>query len=163
MYGQFINILRDKKDKLSYQYDPYNIIQLPIKAGHNNIYDCFDDFCSIEKITSDSYRQVKFYSFPRIFVIQLKRDIFGKKNIQNIKFPHRLDMGKYYIGIVDKKFELISICNHYGNNSFGHYTAYTKNFNGNWYEFNDNNVYSANPDNVISNNAYILFYRLIEE
>ena len=161
-YGQFINIFRDKDDKLSYQYDPYNIIQIPIKTNHDTIYDCFDDFCSIEKLNTNTYRQVKFYSFPKIFIIQLKRDIFGEKNNKLIKFPITLDMDKYFIGTLEKKFELVSICNHFGNTSWGHYTSYAKNHNGNWYEFNDNNVYSASPTTIITNNAYILFYKLIE-
>lgn len=160
-YGQYINIMRDSKNKLSYQYDPYNIIQLSVNNRNNNIYDCFNEFCSIEKLNSSSYRQVKFYSFPKILVLQFKRNIFSVKNNKLITFPHLLDMNKYYIGTQDKKFELVGVCNHYGDNSFGHYTAYTKNYNENWYEFNDNNVYSASPDKIVSRNAYILFYREI--
>ena len=160
-YGQFLNIFRDNKDKISYQYDPYNIIQLPINKNHGDIYDCLDDFCSIEKLNENTFRQVKFYSFPKIFIIQFKRDIFGSKNNTLIKFPLELDMKKYYVGENEKKFELVSVCNHIGNNNWGgHYTAFTKNLNGNWYEFNDTNVYSSSPEKVITNNAYILFYKL---
>ena len=84
--------MRDSKNKLSYQYDPYNIIQLSVNNRNNNIYDCFNEFCSIEKLNSSSYRQVKFYSFPKILVLQFKRNIFSVKNNKLITFPHLLDM-----------------------------------------------------------------------
>ena len=162
-YGQYINILRNNKDEISYQYDPYNIIALPINNNNNNIYDCLDDFCAIEKLNDSNFRLVKFYSFPKILIIQFKRNVLFNKNKKLIKFPHNLDMSKYYIGRLSQKFELVSVCNHFGTNKFGHYTTYAKNYNNNWYEFDDNNVYSASPNNVITKNAYILFYKLLEQ
>ena len=168
-YGQYINIVRKKdKEEISYQYDPYNIIQLPINPNNNTIDDCLKDFCSIEKLNDTTFRQVKFYSFPKILIIQFKRDIHGHKNNKLITFPLELDMSKYSVisnskgnvNAEEQKFELISICNHFGDNRWGHYTTYSKNFNGNWYEFNDSNVYSASPKSIVTNCAYILFYKL---
>lgn len=159
-YGQYINIL-DNNGKVSYQYDPYNIIQLPIYPRHTTIYDCFTDFCKIEKLNEHTFRKVQFYSFPKILVIQFKRDVMGYKNNQIIRFPLELDLSEVYIGTAPKKFELKSVCNHMGSGSFGHYTAYTKNLNGNWYEYNDQSVFSVSPDNIVSNNAYILFYSMV--
>jgi ubiquitin C-terminal hydrolase len=41
----------------------------------------------------------------------------------------------------------------------GHYTAYIKNSNNNWYEFNDTVVNRINEENVITSMSYCFFYR----
>ncbi len=42
----------------------------------------------------------------------------------------------------------------------GHYTAFAKNFlDTQWYEFNDTKVSPINEKNIVSANAYLLFYR----
>jgi len=49
--------------------------------------------------------------------------------------------------------------------SFGHYTAYAKNFlDHKWYYFDDSSVREeTNLDNLISSAAYVLFYRRRED
>ena len=43
---------------------------------------------------------------------------------------------------------------------FGHYTAFAKNpGNGLWYEFDDSTVSWVDPDSIITEAAYNLFYR----
>ena len=41
----------------------------------------------------------------------------------------------------------------------GHYFAYVKNANGNWYEFNDTNVSEIREARLKTPKAYCLFYR----
>ena len=45
----------------------------------------------------------------------------------------------------------------------GHYTAFAKNIDGNWYDFNDSSVSSESPSNLISGASYLLFYRRRED
>jgi ubiquitin C-terminal hydrolase len=40
----------------------------------------------------------------------------------------------------------------------GHYTAYAKN-DGSWYSFNDSSVSKVSSNEVVSRDAYMLFYR----
>ena len=47
------------------------------------------------------------------------------------------------------KYELFGICNHSGNCLGGHYTAYVKNANKNWYCFNDTQVNVMNEKDVV--------------
>ncbi|RVE52231.1 hypothetical protein evm_003150 [Chilo suppressalis] len=43
----------------------------------------------------------------------------------------------------------------------GHYTAYCKHpYTGDWHEYNDSRVTPINPRNVVSSEAYVLFYEL---
>ena len=41
----------------------------------------------------------------------------------------------------------------------GHYTAFVKNANNNWYHYNDTNVSKINKANIQSTAAYCFFYR----
>jgi len=58
------------------------------------------------------------------------------------------------------EYELYGVVNHFGNMGFGHYTAYAKNhLSGQWYQYDDSHVSSEQPQAVITNAAYVLFYR----
>ena len=79
-----------------------------------------------------------------------------------VDFPlENLDLSKYVIGYKKNSYiyELYGVCNHSGGVLGGHYTAYIKNANGKWYEFNDTNVNEIKEENVISPQTYCLFYR----
>jgi len=105
----------------------------------------------------------KFWDLPKVLVIVLQRfsGTFNKNNIL-VDFPiTNLDMSKYVIGYNNHKFtyDLIGICNHSGGIHGGHYTSYSKT-NNQWYLYNDSNVSLVkNMNNLISNNAYCLFYK----
>jgi ubiquitin C-terminal hydrolase len=45
--------------------------------------------------------------------------------------------------------------------SGGHYTAYAKN-NDSWYNFNDSSVHKVGSNEVVSRDAYMLFYRRVD-
>ena len=106
-----------------------------------------------------------FWKFPNVLIISFKRfNNFGVKINNVIDFPiDSLDLSKYCIGYDKHKshFNLFGICNHIGSSNGGHYFSYCKNPNGKWYEFNDNNVREIGEDKLVTNNAYCLFYRKI--
>ena len=56
-------------------------------------------------------------------------------------------------------YDLYGICNHSGGTEGGHYTAFVKNANENWYLFNDTSVSRVNTDSIKTKNAYCFFYR----
>jgi ubiquitin C-terminal hydrolase len=71
------------------------------------------------------------------------------------------DFSKYVKGYQQQsyKYDLYGVCNHSGGVQGGHYTAYIKNANGKWYEFNDTFVNEIKEENVISPRSYCFFYR----
>jgi ubiquitin C-terminal hydrolase len=81
-----------------------------------------------------------------------------------VDFPvQNLDVSSY---IQDKSiqgpiyYDLYAVSNHYGSLNGGHYTAFCYNaLAGKWYDFNDSAVSSASLDEIVSNGAYLLFYR----
>ena len=88
-----------------------------------------------------------------------------KKVTSKIDFPFILNLKKYKL--INKKGEdsnymLYSVINHIGSFDSGHYYTYSRNIksklDSNWYKFNDERVSLMNETDVISSNAYILFY-----
>ncbi|GIY20043.1 ubiquitin carboxyl-terminal hydrolase 31 [Caerostris extrusa] len=60
----------------------------------------------------------------------------------------------------DNVYELYAVCNHYGSMLSGHYTAYCRNpVNGHWYHYDDTKVQEVQASEVLSADAYILFYQ----
>ena len=177
-YGTHVSIVKDTNYKtLNNTPEPYFLINLPIPEDNNNpnLYDCFDLFTKVELLSGnekydnngekiDAFREIKFWSFPKVLVIDLKRfKSNGRKNNKLITFPlEDLTLVKYCIGYNKESYiyDLFGICNHSGGTMGGHYTAYVKNANDNWYHYNDTSVKKVdNIDNLISNKAYCLFYR----
>ena len=115
-------------------------------------------------------KKMSLFYLPRLLIICFDR--FSKiglfngysKNIALIDFPiENLDMGKYICeNGLDKdfsKYDLFAISKHYGGTGGGHYTAVCKNYDGNWYCYNDSKVYPTSPADVVDSSAYILLYR----
>lgn len=65
-----------------------------------------------------------------------------------------------YTRFEDNVYELYAVCNHHGSMQGGHYTAYCRNpVNGHWYNYDDTKVQEIPVSEVISTDAYILFYQ----
>ncbi|KAJ3131481.1 CSN-associated deubiquitinating enzyme Ubp12 [Physocladia obscura] len=57
-------------------------------------------------------------------------------------------------------YDLYGVSNHYGNMGGGHYTAAVKSLeNENWYEMDDARITKLDEKDVMSNAAYLLFYK----
>ena len=163
-----------------------NYIEIPEKEEQNTEQDsgiitlkkCLKLFSSEEKLKEGdewfcpqckkhvlAHKKMELYYTPKILIICFKRFIkhytYWEKNDEDILFPiNNLDLNEFIIG-PDKDnsvYDLFAISQHYGGTGFGHYTAVCKNF-GNWYSYNDSSVHSTNSSDIVSNAAYVLFYR----
>ena len=82
-----------------------------------------------------------------------------------VDFPlEGLDVRPYVIGLRDEPdpvlYDLYGVVNHFGSLNGGHYTATCKNNDsGRWFYHNDSSVSAAGDHQVISEAAYMLFYR----
>ena len=163
--------------------------KIPLNIGKEiSLYDCLNLFnseeildgdnewyCNICKKHRDVNKKMDIFKTPYYLIIQLKRfkqdDEIGSRSIFNIfnssknstfvDFPiNNFDLSKYILSKTNQgtKYDLIGVVNHYGGSSFGHYTAYCLNGNQ-WIEYNDESVSKISENNVISNAAYVLFYK----
>ena len=175
-YSQYITKTECPEcDYVTYSYDPTLVVHLPIPNKEDvTLYDCLDLFTDGEELDSDNKWTCdkckvscqatvhnKFWDTSKYFIILLKRYNRFSKNNSYIDIPEELDIKKYAInyrkGIF--KYSLFGICHHSGGMGGGHYYASCKT-KDNWYEYNDTNVKKL--DDVDFDNAYCLFYRLIE-
>ena len=177
-YGIHVSVIENKQKVLSVKPEPYFIVDIPINTDKSScsILDCFEKYCSDEmlegdngwvdentKIREDVTKKIKFWSLPKILVLDLKRFTYDGKKIQkpvNLELDN-LDLSKFVSGY-DKsscKYELYGVCNHSGGTLGGHYTATIKVKSGDWYLFNDTNVSKVKFDGLNNTAGYCLFYR----
>ena len=172
-YGQLHSIIIiPELEYQSYKFQEFPILELSINEC-DNIYECFDKYTTIEHEvnynleeqnynTEHASKKMSLWKIPKILIIQLVRFLpTGEKISSHIDFPiNDLDLNKYCLDVRSKNnnYSLYGIVNHYGCTGGGHYTAYCKN-NGSWYDFNDSNV--SPVDDIVTNNAYLLFYKKI--
>ena len=60
---------------------------------------------------------------------------------------------------ISTTYDLYAVTNHFGSLNGGHYTAFGKNPNGKWYNYNDGSVNECSAKNICTNAAFVLFYR----
>ena len=174
-------IVSEKNEILSANPEPFCVLNLPLPNNkkESSLYECFKQFCESEFLSGENayfnektnekeniYKSIVFWSLPKILIIDLKRyDNFMRKINTKIDIPlDNLDLRNYVCGYDSEKYiyDLFAICNHHGNFNGGHYTSCIKNANNNWYLFNDSIVKQIKNDQVITQAAYTLFYRIRE-
>lgn len=159
------------------------IIQSQLKSINSiSLNDCFKDFtkpeklelenswfCSNCKIHKEAIKTLNLWNLPEILIIHLKRfsqSIFNRSKLNTlIEFPiENLDLIDYIDTLSDKKenlkYDLFALSNHYGGLEAGHYTSFVKNFTDDfWYSFDDADVKKIEKNEIITNAAYVLFYK----
>lgn len=171
-YGQYNNILKCINcNYTNNNFDPFCNIMLETK--YDSVIECLDDYMKEEKLDDENMwncdncnkkcnaiKKINIWKLPEILTLTLKRFEYSnksKKIDKLIKISDKIDMSKYLTGYNDKSvYQIYAICNHTGNVNGGHYFSYCKTENK-WYNYNDSSV--SEIDKVVSNNAYILFYR----
>lgn len=162
------------------------IINIPQNVSNYNIYDCLDNYfgketfdennywkCEKCKNEKGNYKQYRMMDCPDTLIIYFNRfermgytDIF-RKITSLIDFPLTLNMNKYKLIDREKKslYQLYGVVNQIGSRDSGHYYSFCKNIKSqtdtNWYVFNDERVTKINEANIVTDRAYILFYKKI--
>merc|ERR1712029_1171812 len=77
------------------------------------------------------------------------------------KHPKRLRLNGHGGEGDETTYELYGVCNHHGQGlQGGHYTAYCRNpTDGHWYFFDDVNTRRISESDIVTKDAYILFYQ----
>lgn len=177
--GIFVSQLSSTTTDEIYRSTPemYFILDLPIP---NNaictLYDCMDHFILPERLEDENawfnektnlkesvLKSFLFWSFPNVLVICLKRFSFDgiSKSNANVQYPLELDLRKYIKGYRASEYvyDLKGVCNHFGNIHNGHYTAFVKSRENNWFYCDDEQVQCVEESShVITQHAYCLFY-----
>ena len=111
-----------------------------------------------KNVKMDVRKSLLFWKLPKILVVAFKRFTNNfHKNQTIVDFPH--DDFVLHTEKSSVSYDLFAVVNHYGVMLGGHYTAFLKNGNGKWYEYNDTIVTQVSPANIVTPRAYCLFYR----
>ena len=168
--------------KIKNVYEPQRIRKsfsyfTEIDGADLDLFNLFQNFSRKEKLTEGNKwfcpkckehqlaeKKMEIYSCPEILIIHLKRFKNISKLGNLVNFPIKgLDMGKYIYNIEEDKdyiYDLFGVANHQGGLSGGHYYAYCyNNIENKWYSFNDSRVDEIDTNNIVTKNAYILFYK----
>ncbi len=121
-------------------------------------------YCPECKSHQKATKKMEIYKAPHILIIHLKRFRNQSKIDSLVDFPiNDLDISEFVISNEENlplKYELFAIANHHGSMGFGHYISYAKNpIDNYWYEFDDSHVSKKSESQLITNSAYVLFYR----
>ena len=100
---------------------------------------------------------------PSLFLILILNRGRGNSFECDVEFPHQLDISRYAKDPSSPKiYELIGVISHLGESSMeGHFIAFCKHFDFNWYFFNDGIVSQVSPNDIYKGTPYILFYQNI--
>jgi ubiquitin C-terminal hydrolase len=187
-YGIHVSLITDIQSQpgspsspLSVRPEPYFVLEVPI-ADHLNkvtqktsLLACFDAYTARETLAGeeqwyndatqryqDVHKQIKFWNFPDVLVVSLKRfDNRNRKINKLVEFPlTNLDLSRFVEGYNKESYvyDLYGVGNHTGGSMGGHYFAYVRNANGKWYIFNDTQVAEIPETKIVSPRAYLLFY-----
>ena len=178
-YGQIINIFRCKCGFETYSFQ--KILDLPLllpeKTGSLKLTDLLDEYFKGENIQfgtkcekcnkkTEHEKEIKISQPPNILILSLQRTNgrTQKKNDSPISFPEELNISKYIDNECGHKnennYSLYGIGNHHGSLNFGHYYAYIKLNDKDWYQYNDSFVSKLSYLDKNSDSAYVLFYKL---
>lgn len=185
-----ISISNETKIEMCKNIDIETIQKIQTKinllASYNieyNISECFDEIICDKTINDvicpscdtkcDFISKTELAIAPKILCIHIKRfdnNMIKKNNL--ISFPLLLNINnlisnhvsEFKIKKYNGEYKLCSIINHSGNNlQNGHYFTYAfSSVNDKWYKFNDDNVSEINESNIVSSNAYLLFYERLD-
>jgi len=187
--NNFVNIFNPRTDQpfsrrtgynLNYNFGNNfsNFNNTPDLPKKLNVHDCLKElfkdeilsgdnqiFCNKCRKMSDSINRTTIYKAPNILILILNRGR-GNSFECEIKYSSNeiLDLSVYNIISQDspRKYKLFGVISHIGESSDeGHFIAYCKHFDDNWYMFNDSIAKTVGENELTNGVPYILFYRNI--
>ena len=126
-------------------------------------------------------KKIEVWKLPKILILHFKRfhyknPLYSSKVSDLVEYPlEGLDLGDFCVGgtFNGKKpiYDLYAVSNHYGRMGFGHYTAFARRSTdttstdgqNQWFEFDDSRVRQVPSSKVVSEAAYLLFYKQRDE
>ncbi|EDR25019.1 hypothetical protein, conserved [Entamoeba dispar SAW760] len=137
---------------------------------HGDSFETIDWYCDSCKKSVKAEVDVTIWRPPQVLIFQLKRFEFTEKyeqikTYERVVFPpFKFDLKEYVSNPSFKEpilYDLFGIVNHQGKIDKGHYYADCK-VDTDWYRFDDEKVTKLEEVPTGSDDAYVLYYRLIE-
>jgi len=165
-------------------FEVFNCLSLPIPSETRcHLKDCLNHFSNPERIDAawecprckqkrEADKKIVICKLPKILIVHLKRfSLEGRwrSKLQTVVDFPLSDMNVEYTNVLPQSaygpkstYNLCAVVNHYGHLDGGHYTAFCRLQNRQWYKFDDSNVSEMSGADVCGQSAYILFYGTTE-
>lgn len=145
--NEFFSNYQNKFINFSYEL----VLSLPEISNKKIYLDC---------LLQKKYNNCKIRKLPKILIITINRAILNERyNKKDIKYPHSLNMQKYYYKSKTVKYKLFALNKKKGNSEDnGHYFCNIK-INGTWYLFNDSEVEQIKPENTPGDIVGLFYYK----
>ena len=179
-YGQIINIFTCTCMHETYSFQKFLDLPLLLPGGKDktsidsllfqyfkNESISFNERCEKCRKKTIHDKEIKISYPPHILILSLQRmdERTNRKNNCEVQFEEKLLINEY----IDDEcqggnkyvYHLYGVGCHAGNINYGHYYAYIKINNKDWYEFNDSKVnYIGGSIETTSKYVYVLFYKI---
>jgi hypothetical protein len=154
------------------------------KMDETTVLDCIKSYCQKEQLEDTemwycnkcknhvrAWKQFHLYRTPPFLIIHLKRFYFSSSSLRRDKITTKIDFPLVGLDLTDLVakydedekpiYDCYGVSNHYGGLGGGHYTAYIlSDVDGTWSYYDDRSVTTnVDPKEVVSNAAYVLYYR----
>ncbi|CAN6226426.1 unnamed protein product [Urochloa humidicola] len=179
--GQLQSVVKATGNKASATVQPFLLLHLDIfPDAVKTLHDALHLFSAPESL--EGYRtssgkaglvtarkSFKIHTLSKIMILHLKRFTYGNhgstKLYKPLHFPLQLSLNRDLLSSPSsegRKYELVATITHHGRDpSRGHYTAHAKHANGQWLRFDDDAVAPVGQNEVLQDQAYILFYKQV--
>ncbi|KAK9006175.1 hypothetical protein V6N11_035220 [Hibiscus sabdariffa] len=165
---------------ISCSYEPFNDLSLEIEDV-DTLLIALESFTKVEKLDDlvakfkcenckqkvSVEKQLLLDQAPSVATFHLKRfktkGTYVEKIDKHVVFPLELDLQPYtsvnQMSNEELKYQLYAVVKHSGfRPTSGHYVCYIRSSPDTWHNFNDSTVTSVEAEEVLSEEAYILFY-----
>eukprot|EP01083_Nonionella_stella_P270246 914959_1 len=178
--GRMRNVLRSRGRPDSVSYQPFFTLPLDVPShGDLSVMNALRTFLGKEDVHgyrgADHYevkasKSTTFDIVPPILVLHVKRFVYDSRGLSkmqtHVKFGMDLSIPQHYIfGAKSSRsqYRLFAVVSHHGPSPVGgHYTACIRHGEANWAHCNDAMVSYVSKSFVLSQCAYLLFYRRVE-
>ncbi|KAM0951058.1 putative ubiquitinyl hydrolase 1 [Dioscorea sansibarensis] len=179
--GQLRSVVKARGNKASATVQPYLLLHLDIHPESvHSIEDALHLFSAPEALEGyktsagkaaevAASKSVKIQELSRIMILHLMRFSYGSKGMAKLHkpvcFPLELVLGRELLASPvseGRKYELVATVTHHGREpSRGHYTSDTRFSHGQWLRYDDASVTAVSIDDVLHDQAYVLFYKQV--
>jgi len=179
--GQLQSVVKAAGNKASATVQPFLLLHLDIfPDAVQTLNDALRLFSTPESL--EGYRTTagkaglvtarksfKIHALSKIMILHLKRFSYGNhgstKIYKPLRFTSELVLSRDLLSSPSqegRKYELVATITHHGRDPYrGHYTAHAKHADGQWLRFDDDAVVPVGENDVLHDQAYVLFYKQV--